>query len=422
MKKRGYLSLLGVIFLLSSAIFYPVLAAEVNVNSGEREVIVSEDIDDDYYVAGDERVVIEGNVNGDLIVAGGIVDVEGDVQGNLYAVGGMVTIDGTVEGDVYTAGGQLEMNGAVNGSVFAGGGTININGDIAEDLNTAGGQVNVKGTIGDDLRAAGGYLVIDGTVGDDVMAGAGVFELTGDVKGDVRVGGDDVTIRSEMIGGDLIITGDEDKVSISDDTAIGGEYKLEKRTFSTKYKGDNESLKDTFAGAGALGFVFKTLVLFVEGLGFILLGWLAFKVAPVKMDATVSKMNSLREKGMSFAVGFIAFPTTLLLALLLTLILVGWQTVMALFALATLAMALAVPVAGVSLGRWVLTKLGRKENLVLPLFVGVTIIQLVRIVPCLGGLTIMLVYITAIGAMLRMQYEKYQAATASTNVKKKSKK
>ncbi|MFN2556841.1 MAG: hypothetical protein ABR592_08205 [Nitriliruptorales bacterium] len=112
------------------------------------------------------------------------------MEGDLVAAGGQVQMVGRVGGDLVMAGGSLTVPGEVGGDIRAAGGQFTMSGSAGEDLLFAGGQASVSGTVGDDLIFSAGQTRLDGQVSGDVLGNAGTYERQGTVGGteDVTVG------------------------------------------------------------------------------------------------------------------------------------------------------------------------------------------------------------------------------------------
>ena len=138
--------------------------AQVTLPAGET-------LSDDLY-AGASRVTIDGDVQGDVVVAGGEVDIGGAVEDDVLVAGGRVTISGDVGGDVRVAAGEVELQGP-----------------IAEDALLTGGRLRLAptGRIGGDLIFSAGEMDLNGSVEGDVVGNAGTYRRGGSVGGRERV-------------------------------------------------------------------------------------------------------------------------------------------------------------------------------------------------------------------------------------------
>lgn len=144
--------------------------------------------------AGDTVVVDTGEtVDGGVTVFAGTVIVRGTVDGDLTVMGGSVVVEstGTVTGDVAAVGGTLQIDGTVDGSVEAAAGTV---------------VVGESARIGGDLETGAGSLEVAGTVDGDVQAGAGsiVLRESASVGGDVRYDSEEFVDEGADVGGSVV--------------------------------------------------------------------------------------------------------------------------------------------------------------------------------------------------------------------------
>ncbi|MBD3279925.1 hypothetical protein GF389_00170, partial [Candidatus Dojkabacteria bacterium] len=101
MRKRilAFLSIL----LLGSMVALPVQAAEV-VEPDSKDVTISEEVNDDLYVGAEEDLDVEGKVNGDLVGGGSSVTVSEAVEGNALLAGGMINVNNFIGNNLIAAG------------------------------------------------------------------------------------------------------------------------------------------------------------------------------------------------------------------------------------------------------------------------------------------------------------------------------
>jgi len=135
-------------------------------------------------------VTIDGNIDGDLIVAAERFSLRGTVTGNVIAFGKEVQIDGRIHGSLISGGEQLNLTGQVDGTVALAGERLNlldaarigrdlvifaegarISGESARDVMFLGDWLEVRATIGRDLHVLGAERIalLDGaSIGRDV--------------------------------------------------------------------------------------------------------------------------------------------------------------------------------------------------------------------------------------------------------------
>lgn len=149
--------------------------------------------------SGDIRVT--GVLEGDQYYAGDniIVDEEAVIHGDLLAVGRSVIVYGTVDGSVMAAGNRVEIHGHVGHSVrIAGGGNwpwqtppggLIVSGQIGHDLIAFGGTVDVTAgaQVARNAIVAGSTATLGGTYGGNLQASGSTVTVAGTVKGDAEL-------------------------------------------------------------------------------------------------------------------------------------------------------------------------------------------------------------------------------------------
>lgn len=114
---------------------------------------------------------------GTVIVPAGTTQTE-----DLYASGGDVIIEGTIEGDLVVLAGSLRITGRVDGDVLGlVGGDAVIGGDVIGSVRVVARNLVSDGAIGDDLAGSAMFADLRGRVGRDVLMAA----LDGDVTGTI---------------------------------------------------------------------------------------------------------------------------------------------------------------------------------------------------------------------------------------------
>lgn len=158
--------------------------------------------------------LLVGSVPTAGLAAGGPAAPDGPVaQPAQSTVGGTVTVaDGeTVDGITAVAGTiVVEEGGTVEGDVSGLAGNVYVDGTVEGDVSVAAGNVEIGGTVSGDVSAAAGNLLIaEGATVGGVEAGAGKVRLEGTVEGDVSVGAETIVLGEEAsIGGDMRYDGD----------------------------------------------------------------------------------------------------------------------------------------------------------------------------------------------------------------------
>ena len=157
------LAILGILLLAADAPEAARASADVVlVRQGE---VISEDL-----YAGGNVITIEGVVEGDLIVwAFDRLVVSGEVQGDIVGFASTARITGTVGGSVRLVGLDLSTAGQVGGDVFAIGWTVTTGGSVGQDVLVWARSLSVAGTVGRDVEGqTWGPTTISGSIGGDV--------------------------------------------------------------------------------------------------------------------------------------------------------------------------------------------------------------------------------------------------------------
>ncbi len=177
------------------------------INTGRFFVQEGEVQTEDIYVAATSAVV-DGVIDGDLVVATGSLTISGTVTGDvLVAARGTVSITGTVEGSV--RGGAREV--VVDGGV------------IGDDLAIAAGSVDVDGDIGRDVLGLAASAAIDGAVGRDVLGRYFSLDVGAAVDRDVEVTVNRISIdEAAVVGGDVVYQA-EREVAVATGADVAGQ-------------------------------------------------------------------------------------------------------------------------------------------------------------------------------------------------------
>lgn len=113
-------------------------------------------------------------------------------------------VNGDVDGDVFIAGQTVTINGKINGDLMAAAETVRVNGSVAGDIRCAAARVDIKGEVGQSLTAAAREIRLFETarVNRDAMAFAGEVNLAGPVGRQVLGSGGTIRLNSPA-GGDV---------------------------------------------------------------------------------------------------------------------------------------------------------------------------------------------------------------------------
>lgn len=347
-----------------------------------------------------EFIFPEAKEEGNVVVSG--------AHRNLYTMGGNVSVDGTVTGDLYAAGGAVNITGSVEQDLVAAGGTVNITGIVGGDARLAGGNVNLVGKVGGDLLIAGGNLIISSQseIAGDLIIGGGNVTVDAPVLGNIRAAGGNITINSRVVGeitarsgqltfgpkaealGKIYYKGHKDPI-IKDGAKVAAiEFtKLEKRGMGKRFTG------------------LMTLFALLHIAAMFIAGWLFLKF--MRRRAEAINTLALREPWKNMGIGFLCAIIFPVVVILLFVTLVGFYV-----ALITLFWFMAVIlltglIASIFVGSMIIKQMRRDKTIpVMPnwkaLLLGLVVLKILMIIPILGGIVVLLAWLVAFGAFLRV--------------------
>jgi cytoskeletal protein CcmA (bactofilin family) len=339
-------------------------------------------------------------VSDDLYVGAGTVDIAGTVDGDATIGGGSVTITGTVDGSLNVAAGTVDVLGDVGGAVRVSGGNVRIAGSVGRDVVIFGGTVTIDSdaTVSGDLAGGVGTLTVNGAVGGDILAGAGMLTLNGSVDGNVDVSVGDLTLGSTAVVGGDISYRSRNEAQIADGAQVGGDV--------------TRSEPPANVGGGASSALVDNPVVSFIGLfvGLLLFGWSLLALRPrfVLGSGEAVRISPLPSLGLGVAGWIGQFLLMILLFILAILFGILAAAVGGAFFIAFLIVTMlviivaflaAVPVA-MAFGELLL----RDRSPYLAYLAGAAVLALglvlLGLLPVLGGIATLLVWIVGLGAFI----------------------
>jgi cytoskeletal protein CcmA (bactofilin family) len=155
---------------------------------------------------------VEGVVDGDLVVLTERLVIRGEVRGNVYGLIRNLELDGRVAGSLHVCSERIVITGEVGGHVWSASENITLGDD---------------GRVARDLSSVASGVVIDGDVGRDLFAGGEYVEIRGGVARNVQTRSERITLfDGASIGGDFELHLPENrKAAIDPGAVIGGELR-----------------------------------------------------------------------------------------------------------------------------------------------------------------------------------------------------
>ncbi len=328
------------------------------------------------------------------------------VSQNIYMAGGQVTFSSTAQKDLLAAGGKVIDNGPIWGDVGLAGGTVDLLADVRGDVRIAGGQVTIQGVIGGDVIVAGGQVTIlpGTTIGGDLVAVGGTVDVQGTVNGQTKVYGGTVSFDGTFAG-PMFVTS-KGAVTFGDKTIVGSTLTYRSPTEATVVPGAKMGDKVTYSKlelptrndvAKVVGVV-MSVIFIIKLIALMLTSALAAQIFP-KTSAHVASETISRFTHM-LLIGLCAIIGVPILGVALLLTVVGMYIgglVLVLYGLLLVASTIALPIVTGAL----IAKVTVKEPRVTWKWalLGALVVSLVSLIPILGWIAVILVYLAGVGTV-----------------------
>jgi hypothetical protein len=124
-------------------------------------------------------------------------------------VGDVVVGHRDVEHDVSIGAGDVEVRGRVEDDVHSGFGDVLVTGEVQGDIDAGFGDVKIEGPVEGDVRAEFGDVYVNNHVKGDVHVGWGDVELgpKGEISGNLECEGCEITGNRSAVKGDMMARG-----------------------------------------------------------------------------------------------------------------------------------------------------------------------------------------------------------------------
>jgi len=308
------------IILIVATVALPIIGSAGEVRSGGSVTI-----------AQNERIAE------DLYLSAGTVELLGTVNRDASIAAGDVTIEGAVEGSLNLAAGQADISGTVGGSVRVAAGSIEVTGEIGGDLVVAGGRVTIpsQATIGGDLIVTGGNVDVRGSIAGDVRGSAMSMSIGGEVRGNVDVGTSRFEVLSSARIGGNVIYASASSGSISSGASIAGTVE--------------RANQSPWGGSG--GWLEHSSGRLLRALWALIAGVVIVAFAPRVANAIARNGRSILA---AIGVGLLTLIVAPIIAIALTVSLIGLPTGLILLGLFVMTLYLTQVFAGLTIGRFIL--------------------------------------------------------------------
>jgi cytoskeletal protein CcmA (bactofilin family) len=337
-------------------------------------------------------------VHNDLIVAGPIVRIDGTVEGDLIAFTRDLTVTGHVTGDVITFAQEARINGTVDGNVriFTQNGILE--GNTAKNVSAFASTIELASgaTVGGEMIAVAGQADLDGKIQRDLLGVMGRSDLEGFIGGDEWIRGGNLRIASTAdIRGHATFEGPQ-QPTVESGAKLASPLQIE---ITQEVRRNRRStarvvVRAIFAYAGAL-----------------VVGILLLLVFPGFFRAALRETGAI---GLPIGVGALALLAGMFLIVMgILLLILGIGAGVA----AVMAYAPILYVAQVFVGTWLGNRIlgeaaGNTSAVVGRIALGLLIVRLVGLIPVLGGLMWIVVFLWGTGAVLMAFYRMSRVESA----------
>ena len=115
-------------------------------------IIVDAPVKNDLVTAGGD-ISINGPVSNDLLIGGGNITVKGTVGNTARIGGGNITIDSPIKNDLVIGGGNVTItkNASIGGDLLVAGGKVDVQGTVHGKILTAGGDITINNAVGGNV-------------------------------------------------------------------------------------------------------------------------------------------------------------------------------------------------------------------------------------------------------------------------------
>lgn len=369
---KRLLTLASIFFLLLPALTKPVLAADYEL------LQAGQTIDSDY-IRTAKTIQIDGDINGDAFLAGGIVTVNGRISGDLFILGGKVNINGPVGNSIRVLGGDVTINGSVSRNVLLLCGNCNITNQtaISGSLLVAGANLEVSASkIGRGFRFLGNRLYLNSEINSEAFVVADREFLLGPLA---------------SISGNLKYTGNNE-VTIEPGATVGGNIAYQKTTIDENYP--------RFFGARTILSSYQRIKPVVEFASFALMaliGFILLGLFPRIFERTTRALE--KQPLASFSWGIITVVMVPVVTFLFAVTIIGLPVSLVLVIISYVVWILAQYLTAFFIGRRILlSRFGERRGWAILL--GLAIITVFGLIPIFGVVAKLVLVLFALGGLI----------------------
>jgi len=329
------------------------------------------------------------------------------VNDDIYFAGSSVIVEGTINGDLVAAGSEIKVTGTINGSIIAAGGSIIVKGNVANDVRVAGGEVRIGGDVGDNVLAFTGQFILENNarISRDLTLGAGTAIIDGTVNGNINGGVSDLEMRGATKGNVTLEI--DNNIRIFPGATIGGnlEYSAPNQGEISGIVSGKTTYKEAPPKKGDLRSKIESEIM--GYLWLLLIGIVSLMIAPelTRKNSDKVAMNPL--KNLLWGLLFLIIVPIVTILLLITII--GIPLSLILFIIYIVTIYISRIYVGYWVGGYVLKKLKIETRFrVLTMAFGLLIVLIGINIPIIGIFIHLVVLLLGLGAIVLTEYDIYK--------------
>lgn len=332
------------------------------------------------------------------------------VSGLYFKNAGTITIDGNINGETYLIGGQIIVNGNVNGDLLATGGTVAINGNVSDNVRIAGGTVSISGNVGKNVLVLAGQTEIEkaARINGNLTIASGNAQVLGTIAGQTQIAAGNLFFNGKSAGNATLWASNlkiEKQANFAQDLTYTTEKAIETIKQNVSGRADfikTEVVPPMISLNNKSIQTLKPFAFWASFFNYLIFGFLLTFIFP-KQFGNVSRF--LKEKPLaSIIAGFIYYAICPIIVLILIVTLIGIPLAIIFAILTVILVFISRIVIGLYVGSQILKD---EENKFLPLLLGLSLIQLLTLIPFLGFFVKILVVLLGTGGILLSKMGKY---------------
>ncbi|MBP6924192.1 MAG: hypothetical protein KBC62_02050 [Candidatus Pacebacteria bacterium] len=347
-------------------------------------------------------VIPTGTIEASSVIrTGDAVSVENDqkIEGDFYSLSNILNISGEISGDMTSVGRKVTLNGSVTSDALLAGESVDVHGAVGDDLRVIGGDVIIaKPITGDVFVIAGSVTVLStASIGGDLVLYAGDADVRGSVGGNILGRAESLRVDAPVAGLVDVKTG---KLTVGDKADIAGSVQYEsllnlERSPNAKVAGDivrNDPVEEDSKVSHKTFLVPLLMVLFST-----LVWYLLAKTILVRITER-ALVRGIRPS----ATGFIFFFAAPVVTGILLLSVLGTMVGVAALVAYIFAILLALFSMGAVMGQLMMYVYKKRFSPITPLtlIVGVFGVCLLVLIPIIGPLVLIGLFIITLGAIV----------------------